>query len=450
MSLNAVNEEVQLRSTQGASVPSTTLSAPNAPNQSRHWFRALIIFFKNCVNRIKLKPGNKPRSGRSSQGDELGATQVATTGFTRQATSIMADRAAHTDPAGHAGRRNMGGLHHIRRIGPVLQSAASFVARRASAMAGGSRGWNVMTARNAQVDSGMTPVAPSNGSLILRNRLEAGCMLGVGVNATFDASRMSSRYLVQRMVGRGGNSTVYTAEDDHGETVALKSLQKVNYQDHQRVMLLREVQVQSKLAHPNILGLYGMFSDAEHVYLAMEYAPHGDLFREIYRRDSLLDEGLAATYTRHIAEGLRFCHAKGVIHRDIKPENIIISENGTAKLADFGWCLPPSTGGRSRSVQCGTPDFHAPEMDGRTLYGKEIDMWALGLIVTEMLYRRRPDDVVRGPWWARRVRLPRKGSVSREAQDLIRGLVRRNASQRLSAEEVLAHPWVVRSAEGPG
>jgi serine/threonine protein kinase len=105
-----------------------------------------------------------------------------------------------------------------------------------------------------------------------------------------------------------------------------------------------------------------------------------------------LSEETCRLYMRDIAEGLKYLHDRGVIHRDIKPENILIGEDGKLRLTDLGWAVTtPSLGPEGpgmRYTMCGTPEYLAPEMVAGTGHTLAVDLWALGVLLYEMLYGR--------------------------------------------------------------
>lgn len=446
MSSNA-NRNIQWRTIQHRTTASTT-SHLNASNERRQWFGVLRIFFQKCVSSVRSVWCLEPRGEDSDRVDSVRAAAEGVSSSAEYGATGIVARAGHTDSTGHVGLGNMNDMPRLSMIVETAQSVASVIARR-SMVVGVSRAASFSAAHRSRVMGDTPPRSLSTLSSVSFGSRVREFVLDVGLKASFNMSRISPQYFVEQAIGRGSQATVYAAKDDQGETVALKALRKADYEGDASDILFREVRVQSNLLHPNVLKVFGMFDDVDHIYVVMEYAPRGDLMNEIYRSSSGLDETRAATYTRQLASALRCCHSQGAVHRDVKPENVVLGADGAAKLADFGWCLSPDTGARSRVRKCGTPEFRAPEMNGRSLYGKEVDMWALGLVILEMLYRRGPSEVLRGPWWARRVVLPKDGSVSRDAQDLILGLLRRKASKRLTAEEVLVHPWVVRNAEAP-
>uniref|UniRef100_A0A3Q2IIQ8 non-specific serine/threonine protein kinase n=1 Tax=Equus caballus TaxID=9796 RepID=A0A3Q2IIQ8_HORSE len=145
---------------------------------------------------------------------------------------------------------------------------------------------------------------------------------------------------IGRPLGKGKFGNVYLAREKQSKFIlALKVLFKAQLEkagvEHQ---LRREVEIQSHLRHPNILRLYGYFHDATRVYLILEYAPLGAVYRELQKL-SKFDEQRTATYITELANALAYCHSKRVIHRDIKPENLLLGSAGELKIADFGWSV---------------------------------------------------------------------------------------------------------------
>ncbi|CAI5463428.1 unnamed protein product [Closterium sp. Yama58-4] len=166
---------------------------------------------------------------------------------------------------------------------------------------------------------------------------------------------------IGRPLGRGRFGKVYMArEKEHKFIVALKKLSKKELlkarMEHQ---LVREVEIQSNLRHPHILRLFDYFYDEKRVYLILEFAAGGELYREL-QKSQQFSEQRAATYILSLAEALMYCHSKHVIHRDIKPENLLLGSDGEVKIADFGWSVHAPNS--RRQTLCGTLDYLPPEM----------------------------------------------------------------------------------------
>lgn len=162
-----------------------------------------------------------------------------------------------------------------------------------------------------------------------------------------------------------------------------KQLQQSNV-EHQ---LRREIEIQSHLRHPNILRLFGYFHDDTRVYLILEYAAKGELYKVLQDRQHF-DERTAATFVAQLARALLYCHGKHVIHRDIKPENLLIGLNNDLKIADFGWSVHAP--GDRRGTLCGTLDYLPPEMVEGVRHSHHVDIWSLGILCFEFLYGSPP------------------------------------------------------------
>ncbi|KAM5134899.1 LOW QUALITY PROTEIN: aurora kinase A [Mantella aurantiaca] len=252
---------------------------------------------------------------------------------------------------------------------------------------------------------------------------------------------------IGRPLGKGKFGNVYLAREKQSKFIlALKvlfksQLEKANV-EHQ---LRREVEIQSHLRHPNILRLYGYFHDATRVYLILDYAPRGELFREL-QRCTRFDDQRTATYITELADALNYCHAKKVIHRDIKPENLLLGANGELKIADFGWSVhAPSS---RRTTLCGTLDYLPPEMIEGRMHDEKVDLWSLGVLCYEFLVGKPPFENDTHQETYRRiskVEFQFPSYVSEGARDLISKLLKHNPDQRLPLKAVL-EPWVVQNS----
>lgn len=255
-------------------------------------------------------------------------------------------------------------------------------------------------------------------------------------------------------LGRGHFGTVYKArESTTGYLVALKVLKKEDIMKRgMETQLRREIEIQSELSHANILRLYGFFYDEKRIYIILEYAPGGTLYKRLEEK-GVFSEKEAAGYIAGTAAALRHCHLKGVIHRDLKPENLLLDARRNVKIADFGWSVHNVRHSR-RSTVCGTLDFLAPELCEERDYDFTVDIWSLGILMYEMLYGKPPFEV-RKPSMSEAkdstmkrivevdLRFPPKPEVSSSAKNLIRALLRKEPARRLSLTKVLTHSWIV-------
>ncbi|KAF7473464.1 aurora kinase B isoform X2 [Marmota monax] len=249
---------------------------------------------------------------------------------------------------------------------------------------------------------------------------------------------------IGRPLGKGKFGNVYLAREKKSHfIVALKVLFKSQIEkegvEHQ---LRREIEIQAHLQHPNILRLYNYFYDRRRIYLILEYAPRGELYKEL-QKCRTFDEQRTATIMEELADALIYCHGKKVIHRDIKPENLLLGLQGELKIADFGWSVhAPSL---RRKTMCGTLDYLPPEMiEGRT-HNEKVDLWCIGILCYELLVGNPPfESASHNETYRRIVKVDLKfpPSMPAGAQDLICKLLKHNPSERLPLAQVSAHPWV--------
>ena len=200
-----------------------------------------------------------------------------------------------------------------------------------------------------------------------------------------------SHYRVLEKLGGGGMGVVYKAEDTKlKRTVALKFLPEDLSKDREALeRFQREAQAASALNHPNICTIYDIDEHEGQPFIAMEYLEGGTL-RERVERGPLpvLD---ALDLACQMAEALAEAHAHGIVHRDIKPANVMLTKAGHVKLVDFGLArLPEMAGVTATGATLGTPAYMAPEqVRGETIDGRA-DLWALGVVLYEMLAARHP------------------------------------------------------------
>ncbi|KAJ6218104.1 hypothetical protein RDWZM_009261 [Blomia tropicalis] len=249
---------------------------------------------------------------------------------------------------------------------------------------------------------------------------------------------------IGRPLGRGKFGNVYLAREKKSRyIVALKVLFKSQLMNSNlHYQLKREIEIQSHLVHPNILRLFGYFYDDTRVYLILEYAQKGELYRQL-KELGRFEEKQAAIYLLQLINALRYCHERNVIHRDIKPENILIGSKGELKIADFGWCVhAPSS---RRDTMCGTLDYLAPEMIQQRPYDHKVDIWCLGILAYEFLVGKPPFETKSTPETYRRIvmldyQFP--NHISTGAKNFIQRLLVKEPIKRMSLLEACHDPWI--------
>jgi len=203
---------------------------------------------------------------------------------------------------------------------------------------------------------------------------------------------VAGRYALAEELGRGANGVVYRAADTVlGRQVALKELPVRLSNDKSVVRRFRqEARVLAQLNHPNIVQVYDFIEHVGRMWMAIELVEGGDLASFLDRR-GILPAPEAAWFSRQIAEASAFAHGRGVIHRDLKPLNVLLADDRTPKVTDFG--LAKLSEGSVHTVEgtvMGSPYYMSPEQaDGKPV-DPRTDVYSLGVVLYQMLTGRVP------------------------------------------------------------
>ncbi|XP_075425661.1 PAS domain-containing serine/threonine-protein kinase isoform X2 [Ascaphus truei] len=258
----------------------------------------------------------------------------------------------------------------------------------------------------------------------------------------------AQEYQTLSPLGKGAFGFVWSARcrDDTKEVVVkfiLKDrvLDDCWVQDFELGRVTQEIAILSRLQHPNIVRILGVFENETFFQLVMEL--HGDaldLFDFIDHQPNL-DEPLASYIFRQLVSAVGYLHSRSILHRDIKDENIIIAPDFTIKLVDFGSAAHLQPGKRF-STFCGTTEYCAPEvLLGNPYPGPELEMWSLGVTLYTLVFGENPFCKVEEILEAQ---LNPPFFVSQELQILISGLLQRDPQIRMTLEEILRDPWVTQ------
>ncbi|EJD48269.1 kinase-like protein [Auricularia subglabra TFB-10046 SS5] len=251
-----------------------------------------------------------------------------------------------------------------------------------------------------------------------------------------------------RPLGKGKFGNVYlvrTKTQPH-YILAVKALYKAELErDKVQGQLRREIEIQQNLRHPNVIRLYGFFYDSKRVFLMLEFAVNGELYKHL-RKAGSFPEPRAAKYVAQVADALHYLHTKHVMHRDLKPENILLDVEDNIKLADFGWSVhAPSN---LRKTFCGTLDYLPPEMCLGQPYNDKVDNWTLGVLMYELIVGAPPFEDQSGARATQKriinLQMSVPARVTAEARDLISRLLRLNPEKRYPLANVGAHPWTAK------
>lgn len=243
------------------------------------------------------------------------------------------------------------------------------------------------------------------------------------------------QYEISALIDRGGMAAVYLGRQPGiDRAVAVKVMPAELAADEEFVARFRrEVRTLGKLQHPGIVSVYESGqTTAGHLYFVMEHVAGGNLARLI--TPSLLSSAQALELTMQICEALQYAHSQGVIHRDIKPQNVLMTPDGRAKLADFGLARPlhPESTGLTRShVSMGTLAYMAPEQCAGLELDQRADIYALGVMLYEMLTGSRPQGAFEPP--------SRKARVDVRLDEVVMKAMRQEPERRYQHVSELQH-----------
>jgi serine/threonine protein kinase len=203
---------------------------------------------------------------------------------------------------------------------------------------------------------------------------------------------IADRYRVERSIGRGGMGTVWLARDERlGRGVAIKQIGTLPGEtapDLARAM--REARSSAVLNHPHVVSVYDVMEEGDDIWLVMEYVPSRTLW-QIINEDGPLSPEAAAGIGAQVADGLAAAHAVGIVHRDVKPGNILVSDDQTAKISDFGIARAHDQGQlTSTGMVIGTPEYFSPQLARGEDPTPADDVWALGATLFTAVEGRPP------------------------------------------------------------
>ncbi|GAN08348.1 conserved hypothetical protein [Mucor ambiguus] len=275
------------------------------------------------------------------------------------------------------------------------------------------------------------------------------------------AESIHDLFLTGKKIGSGSFGQVFSAQcKKTNKMVAMKVIYKnaLLHKPKAKESLLREIGVcLSFPIHPCIIQVNRLFDIDNKMYIIMEYGVDGDLFDSVTSHEIGLKEYEVKIIFDQIAHAISFLHNRGIVHRDIKLENVIMCDRKslTVKLCDFGL----STFIRSNKpleTSCGTIMYAAPELLESKGYGKEIDVWSLGVLLFTALATSTPfpqvgDDGKEEDRQRLREQiktgkldysLPVWEEISDDAKDLINNMIMVDTTKRFSIQQVIEHKWL--------
>ncbi|XP_033115584.1 maternal embryonic leucine zipper kinase-like isoform X2 [Anneissia japonica] len=264
---------------------------------------------------------------------------------------------------------------------------------------------------------------------------------------------IKQRYHLKETVGSGGFAKVKLATHIlTGEKVAIKIMDKRQLGDD-LPRVKTEIKALQELVHQHICTLYEVVETEKKIFMVMEYCPGGELFDYIVAKDRLREEE-ARAFFRQIVSAVAFIHFNGYAHRDLKPENLLLDEEQSLKLIDFGLAAKPK-GGMSHHLTtcCGSPAYAAPELiSGKQYLGAEADVWSMGVLLYALLCGFLPFDDENVAHLYRKIQ---KGDydepewLSDGCKEILKRMLQVNPKRRISITQLIEHPWVTKSFKTP-
>uniref|UniRef100_A0ABM5GR14 Cyclin-dependent kinase-like 2 n=1 Tax=Pogona vitticeps TaxID=103695 RepID=A0ABM5GR14_9SAUR len=194
------------------------------------------------------------------------------------------------------------------------------------------------------------------------------------------------KYEILGLVGEGSYGMVMKCRNkETGRVVAIKKFLESEDDKMVKKIAMREIKLLKQLRHENLVNLLEVCKKKKRWYLVFEFVDH-TVLDDLEMFPNGLDYNKVRKYLYQIIKGIGFCHSHNIIHRDIKPENILVSCSGIIKLCDFGFARTLAAPGEAYTDYVATRWYRAPELlVGDIKYGKAVDVWAIGCLVTEML-----------------------------------------------------------------
>jgi serine/threonine-protein kinase len=202
---------------------------------------------------------------------------------------------------------------------------------------------------------------------------------------------LDGRYQIRSRIARGGMATVYLATDLRLERrVAVKVMHGHLADDAAfRERFIREARSAARLAHPNVVAVFDQGEDSDMAYLVMEYLP-GITLRELLQEHRILTTEQTLDIMEAVLGGLAAAHRAGIVHRDLKPENVLLADDGRIKIGDFGLARAVSANTATGAALLGTIAYLSPELVTRGVADARSDIYAVGIMMYEMLTGEQP------------------------------------------------------------
>jgi serine/threonine protein kinase len=273
--------------------------------------------------------------------------------------------------------------------------------------------------------------------------------------SSFDCFKLnlgSYQFTNSKIIGRGSFSTVYSGINTlTKDKVAIKVI-AMNDLNKMQDRLKYEINVMKTLDHTNVIKMCDVIYKDNFVFIILDYCRNGDFHKFLNGRP--LKEKYSLFYLKQMSQGLRYLYDRSIIHRDLKPQNLLLDNNYTLKITDFGFAKYfDITGGGMSETICGTPLYMAPEIMKFKKYSIKSDLWSVGVILYEMVVGRTPYKAQNHMELLHRINteaviVPIYLDISEGCRQLIRKLLQKNPKDRINWEQFFGHSWLVNGVGG--
>lgn len=270
--------------------------------------------------------------------------------------------------------------------------------------------------------------------------------------SNFEFSKVANK---NQLLGSGAFGEVFMATNKvDKKRYAIKVMNKATLEKNKIKprFIRKEIEIHSRIEHPYIITVRCSHITEESFFMVMDCAKNGTLYSKIKKMKNGFSEESAFKYFIQTCSAVYFLHKHNLVHRDLKPENLLLDENNNIKLTDFGWC-DYFNGKRYLTETCGTYEYMAPEIIKMSPYSFKVDIWALGILLYELLHGETPffipemyKDPSKSSLLFEKIKVNKyklKEELSEESKDLIKGLLQIDPEQRMSMEKIFQHPWVI-------
>jgi len=265
-----------------------------------------------------------------------------------------------------------------------------------------------------------------------------------------DKTEVENKYIFGRKIGEGAFGTVSIVEDKISHLKwACKVVNKTKGSVSSFEQLQQEINIMKQLNHPYVVKLHEVYETPKKIYIIMENYDGGELVSKIREKSYCSEEDVRIIMSR-LADAVAYLHEQGIVHRDLKPENILLSTEDpedmyNIKVMDFGLATCKDSGTMIENI-CGTPFYMAPEVVDNLGYSQQCDIWSIGIMMYLLLvgYKKECEVLLHQMISNRKIEFPDKywKNISIGAKNLVENLLKFDPAQRITAKEILQHPWI--------